>query len=273
MLDVAAPRRRRPRRALQRLRQHRRRQADGARAARSALRRPRLGQHRLPRAVARPVVLLVDGDELRQPRAGARAVRVADAAGRLARRRRCSARSRSSRRTRCTPSAGVVDHAGAGARHHRRLLPHRHRRPHRPLRQLHRAADRRAARAVRRQQRAVLHQRDRHADQRRRRDRQLPRSRSTPPATCGCAPATTTRGRRSSASIATPPQLAGFESVLFDRIERRRIECGQPQDSVRLGGDWRRSRLGRQRRPGALRRVLQLHAEPGRRSGVRRRSG
>ena len=45
-------------------------------------------------------------------------------------------------------------------------------------------------------------------------------------------------------SVATPPQLAGFESVLFDRIEQRRIECGQPQDSLRLGGDWRRNRLG-----------------------------
>ena len=45
-------------------------------------------------------------------------------------------------------------------------------------------------------------------------------------------------------SVATPPQLAGFESVLFDRIERRRIECGQPKDSLRLGGDWHRNRLG-----------------------------
>jgi iron complex outermembrane receptor protein len=45
-------------------------------------------------------------------------------------------------------------------------------------------------------------------------------------------------------SVATPPQLIGFESVLFDRIERRRIECGQPKDSVRLGGDWRRNRIG-----------------------------
>jgi len=45
-------------------------------------------------------------------------------------------------------------------------------------------------------------------------------------------------------SIATPPQLAGFESVLFDRIEQRRIECGQPKDSLRLGGDWRLRRLG-----------------------------
>ena len=45
-------------------------------------------------------------------------------------------------------------------------------------------------------------------------------------------------------SIATPPQLAGFESVLFDRIERRRIECGQPDDSLRVGGDWQRNRLG-----------------------------
>lgn len=45
-------------------------------------------------------------------------------------------------------------------------------------------------------------------------------------------------------SVATPPQLAGFEQVLFDRIERRRIDCGQPRDSVRAGGDWRRHRLG-----------------------------
>ena len=45
-------------------------------------------------------------------------------------------------------------------------------------------------------------------------------------------------------SIATPPQLAGFESVLFDRIERRRIECGQPGDNARIGGEWRRRRLG-----------------------------
>jgi iron complex outermembrane recepter protein len=45
-------------------------------------------------------------------------------------------------------------------------------------------------------------------------------------------------------SVATPPQLAGFESVLFDRIEQRRIECGQPRDSARLGGDWLRRRFG-----------------------------
>jgi iron complex outermembrane receptor protein len=44
--------------------------------------------------------------------------------------------------------------------------------------------------------------------------------------------------------VATPPQLREFSSVLFDRIERRRIECGQPRDSVRLDGDWRRNRLG-----------------------------
>jgi iron complex outermembrane receptor protein len=45
-------------------------------------------------------------------------------------------------------------------------------------------------------------------------------------------------------AVATPPQLAGFEAVLFDRIERRRFECGQPKDSVRLGGDWRLSKFG-----------------------------
>ena len=43
-------------------------------------------------------------------------------------------------------------------------------------------------------------------------------------------------------TIATPPQLAGFEATLFDRIERRRIECGQPKDNFRLGGDWSKSR-------------------------------
>lgn len=43
-------------------------------------------------------------------------------------------------------------------------------------------------------------------------------------------------------TIATPAQLIGFESVLFDRLERRRMECAQPRDSLRLGGDWRRDK-------------------------------
>ena len=45
-------------------------------------------------------------------------------------------------------------------------------------------------------------------------------------------------------SVATPPQLAAYSSVLFDRIERRRIECGQPQDSLRFGGHWSSRRFG-----------------------------
>jgi iron complex outermembrane receptor protein len=49
---------------------------------------------------------------------------------------------------------------------------------------------------------------------------------------------------RLSGTVATPPQLADFAAVLFDRIEQRRIECGQPKDSLRVGGDWRRRRLG-----------------------------
>ena len=44
-------------------------------------------------------------------------------------------------------------------------------------------------------------------------------------------------------SIDTPPQLAGFESVLFDRIEQRRIECGQPADSLRVRGEWQHRSL------------------------------
>jgi iron complex outermembrane recepter protein len=42
----------------------------------------------------------------------------------------------------------------------------------------------------------------------------------------------------------TPPQLAGFEAVLFDRIEQRRIECGQPRNNYRFSGDWSRNRFG-----------------------------
>jgi len=36
----------------------------------------------------------------------------------------------------------------------------------------------------------------------------------------------------------TPPQLAGLQEVLFDSIERRRVECGQPENSLRLSADW-----------------------------------
>jgi iron complex outermembrane recepter protein len=42
----------------------------------------------------------------------------------------------------------------------------------------------------------------------------------------------------------TPPQLEGFQSVLFDRIERRRVECGQPRNNYRFTGDWARGGLG-----------------------------
>jgi iron complex outermembrane receptor protein len=35
-------------------------------------------------------------------------------------------------------------------------------------------------------------------------------------------------------TVATPTQLAGLGEVLFDRIERRRVECGQPHDNIRL---------------------------------------
>ena len=44
--------------------------------------------------------------------------------------------------------------------------------------------------------------------------------------------------------VQTPPQLADYSSVLFDRIEQRRVECAQPKDGVRIGGDWQRSRWG-----------------------------
>ncbi|HEV8231491.1 MAG TPA: TonB-dependent receptor [Thermoanaerobaculia bacterium] len=43
---------------------------------------------------------------------------------------------------------------------------------------------------------------------------------------------------------ATPPQLSAFQSVLFDRLEQRRITCGQPKDNARVTSDWRRGDLG-----------------------------
>jgi len=39
-------------------------------------------------------------------------------------------------------------------------------------------------------------------------------------------------------NAATPPQLSLLREVLFDRIERRRIECGQPHDNIRLMESW-----------------------------------
>jgi len=43
---------------------------------------------------------------------------------------------------------------------------------------------------------------------------------------------------------ATPPQLAAFQSVLFDRLEQRRLTCGQPKDNLRLATDWRGGDFG-----------------------------
>ena len=40
--------------------------------------------------------------------------------------------------------------------------------------------------------------------------------------------------------VETPAQLSGLEEVLFDRIERRRVECGQPRDNIRLMQHWTR---------------------------------
>jgi iron complex outermembrane receptor protein len=49
--------------------------------------------------------------------------------------------------------------------------------------------------------------------------------------------------------LPTPPQLVGLENTLFSSvppndIEKRRYECAQPKDSVRLTGDWQWRRLG-----------------------------
>ncbi len=43
---------------------------------------------------------------------------------------------------------------------------------------------------------------------------------------------------------ATPPQLAAFQSVLFDRREQKILICGQPKDNLRLTTDWRSGDFG-----------------------------
>ncbi|HEX8358674.1 MAG TPA: TonB-dependent receptor [Longimicrobium sp.] len=44
--------------------------------------------------------------------------------------------------------------------------------------------------------------------------------------------------------VKTPAALAGFEEVLFGRVERGRIEFGQPRNSVNLNLNYTRDRLG-----------------------------
>ena len=39
---------------------------------------------------------------------------------------------------------------------------------------------------------------------------------------------------------ATPPELAAFQSVLFDRVEQARIEQGQPRNNLSLTANWER---------------------------------
>lgn len=41
--------------------------------------------------------------------------------------------------------------------------------------------------------------------------------------------------------VRTPPQLEGLGETLFDRVERRRVECGQPDDNIRLMQSFHRS--------------------------------
>ncbi len=43
--------------------------------------------------------------------------------------------------------------------------------------------------------------------------------------------------------VTTPPQLTGLGNVLFDRVERGRIECGQPKHQARFIGDYTKGRF------------------------------
>ena len=44
--------------------------------------------------------------------------------------------------------------------------------------------------------------------------------------------------------VATPAQLLDLQNVLFDRQQRRRLECAQPNSNLRLSGDWSLGNVG-----------------------------
>ena len=104
----AAPGPRRPLRGLRRLRQHQRLQADRALPAGRVVRAARRGQHRLPRAVARPVLLLDGQHELPGGRRRARALRGRHLPGRQPGGPGARRHATWSPRSRSTCSAGIV---------------------------------------------------------------------------------------------------------------------------------------------------------------------
>jgi iron complex outermembrane receptor protein len=58
----------------------------------------------------------------------------------------------------------------------------------------------------------------------------------------------------------TPPQLAGFENILFGEQSQRLYTCGQPQDNVRLTEDWQKERAGIVLREGRYGRFCSIEA-------------
>ena len=164
---------------------------------------------------------------------------------------------------------GRGDCAGIRPGHHRRLLPHRHRRPHRPVGELHRGADCGAACAVRRQQRALLHECDRYANQRSGRDGELSAG-----AAGGGRLAAARRlqqhaleGRRRRCHAAAAGRLR-VGAVRSHRTAPHRMRSAERQPAAR-----RRLAphpIRRERRRRAIRRVLQLYAEPRRRPDLPR---
>ena len=156
---------------------------------------------------------------------------------------------------------GPGDCAGVRTGHHHRLLPHRHRRPHRPVGELHRGADCDPARAVRRQQRALLHQRDRYPYQRRGRDGELSAGAAggRRRAAAGWLQPHTLEGRRRHCDAGAARCLR-VRAVRSHRTAPHRMRSaeGQPAARRRLAPHT----IRRQCRRRAIRRVLQLYPEP-----------
>ena len=264
---MAAARRRRPLRALQRFRQHDDRQSHRSRAVRSPRHPAWIDQHRLPRAFARPVVLLVDGHQLREPRAGAGAGGIAHAPGPVAGRAGAGAAPLKPENSR-NSAAGVVFAPVPVSRSRSTTTASpsttgsscRATSPRRPSRSCSRRSERTAPASS-----PTRSTPGREASTWRR----TTSCRSVPPGTCGSAPATAIRAphHRIGRDAASACRVR-VGAVRSPRAAAHRMRPAERQPAARRRlAPWP---SGRRDQRVALRGVLQLHAQCRRRPGVRR---
>ena len=240
--------------------------------SRTELRPPRRRQHRLPRAVARAVVLLdVSTNFLNLGRGRRRRSRSARSPW-TARSRGSSARRTSSRRSRCTCSGGVVLVADAASRPHDRLLPASTSTTASSSPATSRAAHRArciapfGANGARFFTNAIdtrTNGYDLTADLPGRPGRRARRLR--------LRAGYNNNETKIVGTIATPRRWPASRTCCSTASSDARIDCGQPKDNLRLTADWTRGSLGVVVAREPLRRVLLRHERGGQRPDVQPR--